>query len=239
MLYFLPAHHIGYYRVYDILWSLSIEEHFYICFPLLLSLLYRTEKILLIVLGLAILGCLLVRVYNMYSIPSYELATYINYHATHTRADAIIYGCLLAVIFYAVKPVTTGTWISSFPAFITGLFLLLFALVYRNPIFRETYRYSIQGIGLLHVLPFIIARRHHTWVKTVFENRSIVLIGKLSYSLYLFHWLAIQVVTTIMPVYSVAWYMLTIAVTIGLSCFSYYAIEMPMIKWRRKFGSNV
>ena len=70
-----------------------------------------------------------------------------------------------------------------FPLSVCGL---LFSFLYRDEYFRDTFRYTLQGICLISV--FVCAVRYPNWVPMRALNfRPIAFLGVLSYSLYLVH----------------------------------------------------
>jgi len=71
--------------------------------------------------------------------------------------------------------------------------LLLLCLLVRDEGFRESIRYSLQGMALLPLFYANRARPERQPLRAMLASRPAVLIGKLSYSLYLYHWLALVV----------------------------------------------
>jgi peptidoglycan/LPS O-acetylase OafA/YrhL len=71
-----------------------------------------------------------------------------------------------------------------------GLALLVFTFAYRAPGFRETVRYTLQGIALTPV--FVSAMRYPDWLPFRLLNAApVAFVGVLSYSLYLVHQIAL------------------------------------------------
>src|SRR5206468_4098751 len=72
-----------------------------------------------------------------------------TYMATDSRLDSIAYGCIGAFLLWRlnIAAAINVRWLKM--ALPLGLAILLAATAVRSPMFRETARYSLQGIGLL------------------------------------------------------------------------------------------
>ena len=57
--------------------------------------------------------------------------------------------------------------------------------------FRETIRYSIQGVALMPFFTAVLVADPNTLVRRALASAPMVLVGRLSYSIYLFHLLAL------------------------------------------------
>ncbi|WP_348673324.1 acyltransferase [uncultured Abyssibacter sp.] len=131
------------------LWSLAIEEHFYLFFPpLALILVTRPRSTAIRVLAGLCAAALVWRLVLYVGIGVSE--NYI-YSATDTRIDSLAFGCLLA---FAWNPRDRAPSADQHPArmhlwVIGALALLLFTLVIRDDVFRSTLRYSLQGMALM------------------------------------------------------------------------------------------
>jgi peptidoglycan/LPS O-acetylase OafA/YrhL len=168
-------------------WSLAVEEHFYLLFPFLylglrkLGLSARGQASLIVGMCLLILAwrCLLV-----YELKSTTERTYV---ASDTRFDSILFGCALAVFGSPVLDPQAGSdalWQRVLLPL--GVLGLLATFLIRNADFRETLRYTIQGISLIPV--FVCAVRYPTWgPMRVLNYRPVAFIGVLTFSLYLCH----------------------------------------------------
>ena len=180
-----------------ILWSLAVEEHFYIFYPFLLTIVLRLNgwpNRLFVLLLLLCVFALLWRVYLVANGAS-EIRTY---YASDTRIDSIIYGCVLATwlrIELMKSPVrnvsnmTTAQWL----LFVSAVGCLVFTGIYRDPFFRESFRYSIQGIALLPIFYFAVTRPNNLVFKRL-NSRWIVKIGVYSYFIYLIHFVVISAI---------------------------------------------
>jgi peptidoglycan/LPS O-acetylase OafA/YrhL len=168
-----------------ILWSLSVEEHFYLLFPWLFLLFLRRRwsrgKMAAILAGL----CALALAWRCVAILWLHSTT--NYYRTDTRFDSILFGCLLAV---SVNPFVDGVpaWVRKNGAklAVLGLTGIMISEVIRGPIFADTLRYSIQGLALGPIFIFVLSFPK-SWVVSGLEHSFIRWIGRRSYAMYLIH----------------------------------------------------
>lgn len=168
-----------------VVWSLAIEEHFYLLFPPLAGWLLRRQQPRL---TLALLGgvCLLILAWRWWLAGHGVSADYI-YRATDTRVDSILTGCLMAL---CCNPWLDRT--DALPArqahalVILCLVVMLTSLLVRGEFFRMTLRYSLQNLaaaGLLYLAVSQARQAPWRWL----ESRPLVYLGTVSYSIYLFH----------------------------------------------------
>lgn len=178
----------------SVLWSLAVEEHFYIMYPLMFSLLlprleYRKIGLFFVFLCLVILSWRYYLTLNPLFNPDR------TFYATDTRLDSILFGCILAVMKNPmIDKKNNGyldkkDWIMLFVCF--GL--LLVSLVVRNVQFRESFRYSLQGIALMPIFYLGITKSQSLLYK-ILNLKLLNKLGELSYSVYLIHFIVINVI---------------------------------------------
>lgn len=173
-----------------ILWSLAVEEHFYFVYPFAILLLFKylnktSTTVALIILLFAVL---LWRYYLFVVVGVNELRTY---YATDTRIDSILYGCVFALLYSPeTKPKRNSLNIKSIALLGCSCVLLLITLLYRSSEFRETLRYSIQGIALMPFFYYAIVCSNNNLFKWL-EWNPLRKIGIYSYSIYLIHYVVV------------------------------------------------
>jgi peptidoglycan/LPS O-acetylase OafA/YrhL len=218
------------------LWSLNVEEHFYLLFPaVFIAVSMARPAALPAVIGALITGALLLR------IATPEHLRPMIYYWSHTRMDSILFGCLLAVINNPVFAKSTDmkaeqkTWVNGSALwFGLGLALILISLLYREPIFRDTWRYTVQSAGLWLVFNYIL--RSRGWINRFLEMRVFKKTGEYSYVLYLIH----------LPLFVTAahWlegmpqpiiYALGAVASYGFAAASMACMERPLARWRAGF----
>jgi peptidoglycan/LPS O-acetylase OafA/YrhL len=170
-----------------ILWSLAVEEHYYIVYPLLYALfVWRSIRrrhqaaVLLVLCGLA-LAWRCYRAMLLHS--SWESI----YEGTDTRFDAILFGCVLAIVANTRLGDRVG-WFENHAKALSacGLALIVATFTYRNQMFRDTVRYTLQQIALMPIF-FLITLPQRRLLTRCLEWRWLRHLGHLSYSMYLIH----------------------------------------------------
>jgi peptidoglycan/LPS O-acetylase OafA/YrhL len=218
-----------------VMWSLAVEEHFYILFPPLMLLFIRVFKMNYQQIAwtlLALCGCILAwRTFVVFHFTNgLEWAS----DTTDCRADSILYGCALAC--WEQNPsaarLLTRARLERFilPA---AIFALLGTLVYRDLIFRETLRYSIQGIALAFVLYYVV-HMPDSLAGRILGLRWLSFLGALSYALYLLHFNVLTEINLIVPSHWIAG-VISLGVSIFLAYLFHVSIERPMERIRRNF----
>lgn len=169
-------------------WSLAVEEHFYLVFPFLFIVLRRFVREgrhqAMILWGL----CGLILAWRCVLVLGFHVHEDRTYVASDTRVDSILFGCALALsgnpALDGASRISERVW--KWVLLPLGLGLLLFTFLLRNPAFRETVRYTLQGIGLIPV--FVVALRYPEWGPyRVLNLKTVAFVGVLSYPLYLVH----------------------------------------------------
>lgn len=220
------------------LWSLAVEEHFYLLFPLLVYA-FRKKQTTLIKICLFLCAAIFVwRGFNHYIL---EFPTHYNYVATDARMDSILYGCLFSLILNQKSYWPTIKRFIGFVPLILSVLVLLFCFVYRDIGFRQTARYSLQGmaigVGVLN-LYFLGAMKP---LIRLLETAPLKWTGKVSYGLYLWHIPAMYIADQYLGLSkgTLPFILFAYIVTFGATTFSFYYVEKPFISLRRKFGSHV
>jgi peptidoglycan/LPS O-acetylase OafA/YrhL len=178
-----------------ILWSLAVEEHFYMIYPAMLaSLLAFGLSRQRIVVVLAIV-CLAVLAWRMYLASLPNFATERTYYSSDTRVDSIVFGCLLALAANpkAETSETPNPFLQLTSAMLLAIAAIVMAMtiVWRDAYFRETFRYSFQGIALMPVFYFAIKCAAH-FPFTLLNHPWLARIGVYSYAMYLIHYIVIN-----------------------------------------------
>lgn len=209
-------------------WSLSIEEQFYLVFPVLLILLYRLKSHRIGVLVLIALASLWVRFdYILQQLPSEEFFSFAG------RVWEFVVGALVALMPVALKDRLSGNEALS----LAGLALVVASLL----LLDEGLPYS----GLLLLVPclataLLIACGSGTRAGHWLSGKALVFIGGLSYSLYLWHWpLIVWFHNMDLGLGRIAETTLLLVATVLASYLAWRYVEEPFRNHREKFSGRV
>jgi peptidoglycan/LPS O-acetylase OafA/YrhL len=217
-------------------WSLAVEEHFYLVFPAAFLVLRRMR------LGardqaFAFWGvCALVLVWRCVLVFLLHAGVERIELSSDTRVDSIAFGCALAVWHNPVLDATSGRRESPLwgrlvlPA---AIGLLLATFLVRSPVFRDTFRYTLQGVALTPI--FITAVRHPRWhVFRLLNWRPMRFVGTVSYSLYLVHHVVIYAVGQHSRFGGVANAVVALLASLAIAWAMHVAIEKPCARLRKR-----
>ncbi len=211
-----------------------MEEHFYLLFPALAVVLLRSVSVRGRVGTLAAFcaATLAWRCALVYGWGAPEVRTL---KATDTRLDSIVFGCILALGCNPSLDPPRGVRPATRWAVIAGsVALLTFCLVYRDPRFRETFRYSVQGVGLMGIFYFAIVDHERVYFRWL-NWGWVRFVGVLSYSLYLSHLSCQYLFVTKLPSAPlVVVESMALGLTFAFALVMYYAVERPLARLRRK-----
>lgn len=208
-------------------WSLSVEEQYYIFFPLMLILIakYLHSKYLRYIAGLALLS-FAVSVYAVRYMPDDA------FYLLIPRAWELFLGALLAL---GAVPVSKNKNIMSFAAF-AGLMMIVYSVGF--------YTADTPFPGWAALLPcggaflLIYAGMTENPVSRLLSLRPLVFIGLISYSLYLWHWPLIAFFNDYRPVLDISdadaqkVMLCILALSFVLSVLTYKYIETPFRRMR-------
>jgi len=221
-------------------WSLAVEEHFYLLFPLIFILIARTGASAGKMASCLLAACGAILAWRLYLASNLDLSAPLDVArlelASDTRFDSLLFGCALAI--YGNPSLDRSrfseqTW--KYVLFPLGIAGLLASFLIRDEFVRGTWRYTLQGVSLIPI--FVCAVRYPDWlVNRPLNLRPVAFLGTLSYSIYLIHQTVIGVMgkTLSGSTANGAAGLFNIAICIGIAWLIYEAVEKPCARLRRR-----
>lgn len=235
------------------LWSLAIEEQFYLVWPLLVLLL--SNRWLKVLCLLMIISAPIIRTYLFHNMPLYfdieNIGKASAYNFTIARWDAIAIGSLLALL---VKEQQTQLLLKlNKPALTVGGLVVAGQIV-----ILSNFAAVEPGIGMLNqttsaimfglLVILVSTSNENSFLIKTLEFKPIKSIGKVSYAMYLFHlpltvvifdywrplFTDLSALTTMAVVLSV--YAVIVGLTYLLAQVSWHLFEHPILRYKDKFN---
>jgi peptidoglycan/LPS O-acetylase OafA/YrhL len=219
------------------LWSLSVEEQFYLLWPLIFAAgmtLFGRKRLLIGVLAGAVASTVLMII--LFDPGSPDRAFY----GTDTRAVGLLLGVALAMVWHPsrLRPVTGrgARWI------LDAVGVLALVMIIRSFLDVHDFDPGLYHGGLL-LLAFwtalLVGVLAHPAARlgTVLGNPPLVWLGLRSYSFYLYHWPVLMLTRSDVdvPLHGPVLVVLQLALTLVLADLSYRYVEQP---FRQRRGSK-
>ncbi|MEP6732346.1 MAG: acyltransferase [bacterium] len=210
------------------LWSLAVEEHFYVFWPLIA--LFASRRGLWISMIVMIAGSVVARAVLILNHASHQAIA----NQTYAALDAIALGCVLAVLWRETTVEGRRPWI--FRAMLVGLVAELF----RVALFVFPVSHGLAIRQLLNTLPFAMVcvwlvdlaaqDRLANWLR----NRWLARLGLVSYAVYVMHRYVMHFLGFDRER---GWgvFALVLAATIVLATLSWHFFEGPINRLKRFF----
>lgn len=172
------------YPALEPLWSLAVEEHFYLLLPPVL-LLVRSLRARTAVVIAAIIGALALRMIVGIMDPAH--ADTVNYNFTLTRLDAIAWGVLLTLLLEG--GVLNVEWINRHGNLLLwgGCAAMLASMVHWSAYYEDVLKYTPQSIAIGIAFCGLIFSSKTRALRGLIESKPITHLGKISYEMYLWH----------------------------------------------------
>jgi peptidoglycan/LPS O-acetylase OafA/YrhL len=226
-----------------ILWSLAVEEHFYIVYPLLMTVMLGCALRPRTIGALLGAGCLAVLVWRIHLVQSPIFVSDRTYYASDTRIDSIIFGCILAIVANPKRQPNRSTAMSrvDWAVFAAAAGALLLTLLYRDEAFRETIRYSIQGLALMPLFYFAVRFSDNRLFQKL-NSPWMVTLGAYSYAIYLIHYVVIRSIVKDVPALaakSCILFPVALVISIAYAAAIDRFVDPYFRQLRRKYGFGV
>lgn len=216
------------------LWSLAIEEQYYILFPFILLMLFKFLKkksnifMVFFIISLISMGV-------MWALFDPQKSISRIYFGTDTRLQTLLLGAMLALLWPAYKlkqhPPKYVVWLIDIIGLIGCAFLIRAFFVFTEHS-ANLFHGGLYVLGIFTLL-FIMASVHpDTIISKVLSLPVLTWIGRYSYSLYLWHYPIIVLMQSHFIQGQIPWYVhvMALVLTLVMAIISYQLIEQPFRK---------
>ncbi len=221
-------------------WSLSIEEQFYLLWPLTLLLAIRfthnRRQLAFAALALALLSWGLRSWYTWGDVSLMR-----TYNGLDSRLDMLMLGCTLGILTASgLLAERTGRWLARWRwpvalLVVLGLLALVIRADWTHP---QMYYWGFTTTALLTLLLILdVTSNPRSLLARLLTLRWLVWTGTISYGLYLWHFPIYRTLVTA-GVTGPTMIVLGTLATFIVATASYYAMERPLLRLKQRFGGH-
>jgi peptidoglycan/LPS O-acetylase OafA/YrhL len=212
------------------LWSLSVEEQFYLLWPLSLALLGKRRAILAAAGLIAFEPLIRVGSYFVFASPAARGHIPIM---LHTRADTLMFGCLAALLrghdIFEAAIAKALRWHLQYPSIFAAFVLVPVAEIYGRGSFMLTIGWTLQGAAIALVMIWLVDLPR-SGPGRLLNTPLMIRVGAMSYSLYLWQ----QIFLAADSRWLVNRFPINVICTFVAAYISYRFIERPFLRLRAK-----
>ncbi len=207
-------------------WSLAVEEHFYLFWPLIVYFL-PSRRLLWASIGIMLLA-LVIRIILL----THNIGVF---YFTLCRFDALAMGSLLAYLEYKNQ-------LSIYRKYFVNIAIFSFVLLLITWLFTGgqgldligMFKFTIIALFYFCIVGYLSVEKHQNIIHEIVGNRFLVFTGKISYGLYVFHPLIFGIVgNQKQPFY--IYISICISLTYLIAYLSYEFYEKNFIKLKQHF----
>ncbi len=219
-------------------WSLAIEEQFYLTFPLLVWFLDRQRLTLTLVAMIALAP--VIRMITTFEFPDHERVQYLF---TLCRIDTLAIGCLLAIL---VRSIDIARWrvplqFGAAMMLPSVVILAVASGLERTSPFDRVFGYSLVAAGCACVVAIVVLSRDSKST-ALLRFAPLRYLGKLCFGLYLLHRPADTLVTAVSDRFGIdhdLWLLVPkICVAVVLATVSWNLFEKRFLRLKDRFASD-
>jgi peptidoglycan/LPS O-acetylase OafA/YrhL len=219
------------------LWSLAVEEQFYLVWPALLVLLLKR--------GFGVKGMRWALVAMIAAVVAWRSFLAMHgaddsrlYFATDTRFDQLLLGCLAGTLYVSgrtrQRPGRPSRPLMVAATAAAGFLLWRFFVANLQSSWSFTVGFTLFGMATA-VTIYGCVTGSVPWLQRLLGTRVLVFLGTISYSLYLWHVAASVFLRDVLELGRWGGVVLQLLLALAAACASYYLIELPFLRRRKAY----
>jgi peptidoglycan/LPS O-acetylase OafA/YrhL len=224
------------------LWSLSIEQQFYVIFPLILYyFVSKKENVFRDMTYFLIFALLLTTAIKFYYIGAGYAHPKI-YLSSMTRLDCFIFGTFVALKNHYHPTILKIKFQPLIGSLVLGLNLSLPTPYAAVPHLWIPLSYLSNAVGFSLILDYLVRNSTSTFSK-ILSVKPLLFLGNVSYGLYVFHIMGFRIANEIHTklqmnvsgIYYFIYLLIAFLITLGFATVSYYCYELPFLRLKNRF----
>ena len=226
----LPHPFHGTTPAFSPLWSLAVEEQFYVVWPLVLILILGIRRRTWVVVTIIITAIVAVDIHQAYAFSHVRGAELIQlYTRTDYRASSLLVGALLAQLWVRGKTPSRGLRPAAWVALLCAAAFIARVHVTNGFLYRGGFTAFAIAVAVI-----LLAVLESTWAGIgLLSVPPLRAVGRVSYGLYLWHMPAFLVVYRYgSHLGTFSRLLLALAMAAGITYASWVLVEQPVLRWK-------
>jgi peptidoglycan/LPS O-acetylase OafA/YrhL len=223
------------YETLRSLWSLAVEEHFYIVWPFAVRFM-RKRSLCYLIASLLLLESAL-----RAAVSIHRQAFSLVYYTTPFRLDGLLIGALLAILFEspgkrAVIGRSSALAAIGFAAVYIGMrmgFGLRFTKDAHSSMLYNVGVYPLVALGTASLVGYVLTH-DDSFLARLLSSRPLVFMGSISYGIYLYQVPIRDIITRATGLTNRQAFFIDLPLTVFLSWLSFKFYEKPILTWGKR-----
>lgn len=222
------------------IWSIGVEEQFYIVWPLLFILISKSKRAFSYIISLILFFTLLpfgLKFINLFFIKNNGFEIFISRFFYGTKFNCMGIGVLLGFLYFKRNKI-------KFPAVLKNKLVIYFFTLFPFVLWFFKFHTDHLNDELYAVLFAFSIYQIVDHSKINIDNKMTRFLGKISYGIYLYHWIIIILLIKYLPkvdniyLYNLVLYSSVLLATIFISWFSFVTYERFFLNLKKKYEIN-